>query len=98
MGARASRQITVRSNTYGQIYEALRDTFGVKGTTTKEQLALEEAAAAVDRAIAEGHPVELMPQNAYIRRLQHELVTRHDQLYSESVGHAPARRVRVVPK
>lgn len=98
MGARAARQLTVRSNTYGQIYEALRSAFGPTGPAPREQFALEEAGAGVDKAMAQGQPVELLPQNAYIRRLQHELVTQHSGLYSESVGRAPYRRVRIIPK
>ena len=88
----------MRSNTYGQIYEALRDAFGASRPAPKEQFALEEAGAGIDKATAQGEPVELMPQNAYIRRLQHELVTQQSGLQSESVGRAPYRRVRIVPK
>jgi predicted RNA-binding protein Jag len=40
--------------------------------------------------------VELMPQNSYIRRLQHELVAKHN-LRSTSVGKEPRRRVMIMP-
>ncbi len=57
LGNRTARYMTVRSNTYGQIYEALRELVGVRGTT-KEQLALDEAAAGVDRVLASGDAPE----------------------------------------
>jgi stage III sporulation protein SpoIIIAA len=89
-------EFTIRSNTYGQIYECLRSIFEI-GQTTRERAALEEVEAAVEKALALDEPVELLPQNAYIRRLQHELITQHE-LKSDSVGKDPRRRVRVLPK
>ena len=41
-----------------------------------------------------GEPVELMPQNAYIRRLQHQLIESHS-LSSSSIGTEPRRRIRI---
>jgi predicted RNA-binding protein Jag len=41
--------------------------------------------------------VELSPQNAYIRRLQHQLVQRYG-LSSESKGEEPFRRVVIYPR
>ena len=57
--------------------------------------ALREAEQAVEAAEAGEGPVELLPQNAYLRRLQHELVGRH-HLVSRSVGREPRRRVLVM--
>ena len=49
--------------------------------------------AALD--VAQGdRPVELAPQNAYIRRLQHQLAQRYD-VSSSSMGREPERRVRI---
>jgi hypothetical protein len=39
--------------------------------------------------------VELLPQNAYIRRLQRELIARRN-LKSKTVGEEPRRRVKVL--
>ncbi|MFA6549205.1 MAG: R3H domain-containing nucleic acid-binding protein, partial [Candidatus Margulisiibacteriota bacterium] len=39
---------------------------------------------------------ELSPQNAYVRRLQHQAVE-DAGLYSESVGDEPRRRLRIYP-
>jgi predicted RNA-binding protein Jag len=41
-------------------------------------------------------PVELSPQNAYIRRLQHQMAERAN-LVSRSRGREPYRRVRLYP-
>jgi hypothetical protein len=40
--------------------------------------------------------VELSPQRAYIRRLQHEIAQRYN-LSSRSLGREPERRVRILP-
>jgi stage III sporulation protein SpoIIIAA len=56
--------------------------------------ALEEAEAAA-LGVAQGdRPAELTPQNAYIRRLQHQLAQRYN-LSSRSMGREPYRRVRI---
>ena len=56
--------------------------------------ALEEAEVAA-LGVAKGeNQVELAPQNAYIRRLQHELAQRYN-LSSNSMGKEPHRRVRI---
>jgi predicted RNA-binding protein Jag len=41
-------------------------------------------------------PVELSPQNAYIRRLQHQMAERAN-IVSRSRGREPYRRVRLYP-
>ncbi|MCL2149914.1 MAG: AAA family ATPase [Dehalococcoidia bacterium] len=59
--------------------------------------ALREAEEAA-RQVRQSHsPVELSPQGAYIRRLQH-LVAERSQVSSRSVGHEPARRVTILPE
>ena len=40
------------------------------------------------------HSIELTPQNAYIRRLQHQMAQRYN-LASRSQGREPYRRVRI---
>jgi stage III sporulation protein SpoIIIAA len=92
----AGRVVNLRSDTYGQVYEALRELFGAD-TAVREQYALQEAQQAVAHVLQYGQPVELSPQNAYVRRLQHEFIAQHD-LRSESVGREPRRRVRVLPQ
>ncbi len=57
--------------------------------------ALRETQEAIEQILnGERSTVELSPQNAYIRRLQHQMIERYD-LVSESRGHEPHRRVRL---
>jgi stage III sporulation protein SpoIIIAA len=87
----------IKSNTYAQIANAVRDMCHMgsleKGYVDEAMLEAEEGIRA---AIDTKQPVELAPQNSYTRRLQHQLVERHD-LFSESVGEEPRRRVRILP-
>jgi len=87
--------IAVRSNTYAQIYDAVQR-LAETAETGREAFALREAREAMERVLDGDSPVELLPQNAYVRRLQHELIAKHD-LKSKTVGEAPRRRVRVLP-
>lgn len=88
--------ITVRSNTYRQIHEALQDAFGSGDTTSGEEFALQQVDEAIEEATQTNRSVELLPQNAYIRRLQHELAGKHN-FRSGSVGKEPRRRVVIHP-
>lgn len=83
----------VKSNTQVQIETILREMFGVS-QDSEEATALREAEEAVEYVQESGEPVELMPQNAYIRRLQHQLISSYE-LVSTSIGTEPRRRIRV---
>ncbi|MBI3911592.1 MAG: AAA family ATPase [Armatimonadetes bacterium] len=83
----------VRSNTQVQIEGVLKEMFGLQDVS-EEEMALREAREAIERVIDYGEPVELMPQNAYIRRLQHQIAEQYN-LVSASVGAEPRRRVRI---
>ena len=57
--------------------------------------ALSEAEEAIDRlTTGDERAVELTPQNAYLRRLQHQFAQRYD-VFSSSKGREPHRRVRL---
>jgi stage III sporulation protein SpoIIIAA len=58
------------------------------------QNALRETEAAIAQVLETSAPVELSPQSAYIRRLQHQLAEQHS-LSSRSTGKEPYRRVRI---
>jgi hypothetical protein len=58
------------------------------------QNALRETEEAIARVLETSAPVELSPQSAYIRRLQHQLAEQHS-LSSRSTGKEPYRRVRI---
>ncbi len=57
--------------------------------------AMNEAQEAIAQIKQGKGPVELRPQNAYIRRLQHLLAERHN-LVSRSLGKEPGRRVKLL--
>lgn len=91
----------VRSNTYAQIANSVREIFGMKPEVfeeTEDELdeGLNEVQDAVELVKRNGEAIELAPANSYTRRLQHQIVERH-QLTSESVGVDPQRRVRILP-
>ncbi|HET6383854.1 MAG TPA: R3H domain-containing nucleic acid-binding protein [Armatimonadota bacterium] len=92
-GADGIPTFVIKSNTYVQIANALRDIFQMDSQDVEEK-AMQEVEDAVEHVMAENEPVELMPQGAYIRRLQHQLVDKY-KLVSESVGNEPNRRLRI---
>lgn len=83
----------VRSNTQVQIESVMRQMFDLS-EDSEEAVALREAEEGIERVLETGEPVDLMPQNAYVRRLQHQLVESHN-LTSSSIGTEPYRRIRI---
>lgn len=79
----------LRSNTVSQIKGALSRVYGVASPDPTES-ALQEAREGIDRARQLGGEVDLSPQNAYVRRLQHELVEQHE-MAARSQGEEPNR-------
>jgi stage III sporulation protein SpoIIIAA len=96
---RALGAYIVKSNTYIQIENVVREIFGMEAgvAPTDEEAAVLEAEEAIEYVQTTGEPVELAPQNSFIRRLQHQLVEQA-KLLSESVGVEPKRRIRVSPR
>ncbi|MCW5881171.1 MAG: AAA family ATPase [Anaerolineae bacterium] len=85
----------LRSNTAAQIESALADVFGLEVRPDPFELAMREAQSAIhDILRGSRRMVELRPQNAYIRRQQHEMA-RAANLVSQSSGQEPQRRVRI---
>jgi stage III sporulation protein SpoIIIAA len=84
----------LRSNTIAQMEGILEDLFGVEGEQDQLQSAMDETDAAIQRVLGGAHSVELNPQNAFVRRAQHERI-RAANLYSRSLGKEPKRRVRI---
>ena len=84
----------LKSNTVQQMEQAL---YAIQGTARGQDPithAMEEAEDAA-LSVAHGEPsIELSPQNAYIRRLQHQLAQRYN-VTSRSLGREPHRRVRI---
>ena len=93
---RGVRLEVVRSNTVKQMESFLRKEFGLADFPEGSEVALQEVEDAVDSVLEVGRPVELSPQESYVRRLQHELVERAG-LVSESKGREPFRRLVIYP-
>ena len=86
----------LKSNSVSQVRDALSRIYGVDKQDQATTLALAEAAAAIRQVKTTLRPVEISPQNAYLRRLQHQLVA-ENELSARSTGKEPQRRLRISP-
>ncbi len=84
----------LKSNTIIQMQASLTSIFALE--VDPREAALRETEEAIGLVIRESEPVELSPQSAYIRRLQHQMAERAN-LVSRSRGREPYRRVRLYP-
>lgn len=85
----------LRNNTTVQMESYLAEIFGLARETDILDTALGEAREAINQVVAgERDSVHLTPQEAYIRRMQHELV-REANLFSRSSGKDPQRHVTI---
>jgi R3H domain len=94
----------LRTNTVAQMQECLARIFDLRaaeasladGTSANPTLAvMQETEDAIHSLLnTNGREVELAPQNAYIRRLQHQIAGRYN-LESRSRGRDPNRRVQI---
>ena len=83
----------LKSNTPAQIRQLLHTIYPTNGRDSLK-LALSEAEEAVIKVQSGEEAIELSPQSAYIRRLQHLIAERND-VSSRSLGKDPNRRVRI---
>jgi stage III sporulation protein SpoIIIAA len=86
----------LKSNTVLQIQQALASLYEIDPMADPVTAAMQEAEDAISHVLASSEAVELAPQNAYIRRLQHQLAERYN-LASRSEGREPYRRVKIYP-
>jgi stage III sporulation protein SpoIIIAA len=84
----------LKSNTIVQMEASLTSIFSLE--VDPREAALRETEEAIGMVFRNIEPVELSPQNAYIRRLQHQMAERAN-LISRSRGREPYRRVRLYP-
>ena len=84
----------LKSNTIPQMQSSLTSIFSLE--IDPREAALRETEEAIDMVINSSETVELSPQNAYIRRLQHQMAERAN-VVSRSRGREPYRRVRLYP-
>ena len=84
----------LRSNSVSQVRAFLGHLYNLEpGDPTDD--AMREAKDGIERA-RQGTAVELSPQNAYVRRMQHQLVEQ-SELVARSTGKEPRRRLRIYP-
>jgi stage III sporulation protein SpoIIIAA len=84
----------LKSNTIPQMQSSLTSIFALE--IDPRDAALRETEDAIGLVLNRSEAVELSPQNAYIRRLQHQMAERAN-LVSRSRGREPYRRVRLYP-
>ena len=84
----------LKTNTILQMENLLASLFDLEADPS--EAALRETAEAIGLVQASGNPMELDPQNAYIRRLQHQMAERNNVM-SRSRGTEPNRRVELLP-
>jgi hypothetical protein len=84
----------LKANTVAQMQAILTNLYALE--TDTQTLAMRELEEAIGLVRAEARPVELSPQNAFVRRLQHRAAEAAN-LVSRSRGREPFRRVRVYP-
>jgi stage III sporulation protein SpoIIIAA len=85
----------LKTNTILQMENMLASLFDLEADP--QEAALRETAEAIGLVQASGRPIELSPQNAYVRRLQHQMAERN-ALMSRSRGSEPNRRVELLPE
>jgi len=86
----------IKKNVSSQIMKFLKYYFKVGSREENEDIAMREAADAITQVKKSNKSLDLNPQNAYIRRLQHQLADQTG-VRSESVGEEPKRRLRIYP-
>ena len=91
---RAMPIYVLKSNTVLQMQASLTSIFALE--VDPREAAMRETEEAIGLVIKGSEPIELSPQNAYIRRLQHQMAERAN-LVSRSRGREPYRRVRLYP-
>jgi stage III sporulation protein SpoIIIAA len=84
----------LKTNTIIQMENLLASLFDLEADPS--EAALHETAEAIGLVQSSGNPMELAPQNAYVRRLQHQMAERNS-LMSRSRGTEPNRRVELLP-
>lgn len=92
----------VKTNSMAQIQKVLKDALDIQpgdvesltGYTDETEKALDEAKSGIKKVLDGANLVDLAPQNAQTRKLQHELVEQYN-LQSRSIGEEPNRHLRI---
>ena len=88
----------VKKNSTAQIRRELRNAFNLIYGSDEDDVntIVRETEAAIQRALDEGVVVELPPQPAALRQLQHRVASRH-HVVAESTGSEPQRHLVIYP-
>jgi stage III sporulation protein SpoIIIAA len=86
----------IRSDKVAQMEQGLANIYRGGEQVDSVTQALKEAEEAIEEIQRTGQMVALSPQNAFIRRLQHQLAEKY-HLATKSTGKAPRRRVQIFP-
>jgi stage III sporulation protein SpoIIIAA len=87
----------LKSNSVAQVKDALSQVYGAELRKDEGlRRALDEARDAIQAVKVTLQPQEISPQNAYVRRLQHQMVG-DNGLVARSMGKEPRRRLRILP-
>jgi stage III sporulation protein SpoIIIAA len=86
----------IRSDKVAQMEQGLANIYRGGERVDSVPQALKEAEEAIEEIQRTGQMVALSPQNAFIRRLQHQLAEKY-HLATKSTGKAPRRRVQIFP-
>jgi stage III sporulation protein SpoIIIAA len=84
----------IRSDKASQMEQGLANIYRIEERPDSVAVALTETEQAIEEIQRSGKSMDLNPQNAFIRRLQHQLAEKYD-LVTKSTGKAPRRRVRI---
>ena len=84
----------LKSNNTLQMEQVLASIYDLDVIEDPMTAALRETEEAISKVLSKSTPVELAPQNAYIRRLQHQMAERY-KLASRSEGKEPYRHVKI---
>jgi hypothetical protein len=85
----------IRSDKASQMEQGLANIYRIEEKSDSVALALMETEEAIEEIKRSGESVELSPQNAFVRRLQHQVAEKYN-LITRSTGKAPRRRVRII--
>ena len=93
----------VKTNSMAQIQKVLKDALDIQpgdvetltGYTDDTEKALDEAKEGIQKIMEGAEVIELEPQPAHIRKLQHELVEQYN-LQSSSIGEGDERHIRII--
>ncbi|HXH62054.1 MAG TPA: R3H domain-containing nucleic acid-binding protein [Fimbriimonadaceae bacterium] len=90
--------VVVKSNTFSQISLALDQVVSsFSGSQQAEEDALQEVARGIENMRRTGKAVDLSPQSARVRKLQHKELEKQ-KVASEAIGQDPDRRIRILPQ